>query len=180
MTATAKASHNLKIVDLNSADRSAKSAGEALKERRSASHVQPPDGKLREIDNELANQIQADIREFANTLSTKYKIDIATTSRSFPGDSPLALDVTIKMSALHGLGFNRFSDALLREKGKKHGLRAKHYGVSFLVEGTEHIIKGFDENPNGKEPFVILQNPSGQVLALVSDTVKVLKQKGIL
>lgn len=173
---------DMKIVSFNNGSdaKPNKSIGESLKESKNAKRLEPANNMAREITPDMAKELQEQLYSKAIELGDEHKVYVAYVMESFDDRPIFQQDVTIKFSAAHPLGYDRYAVDLLQGRGTRFRFKPSYYGLLFLKGGVEHVIKGIDVDNTKNEANVIIGTPQGSVIAPAKSVYRWLKDKGVI
>lgn len=141
--------------------------------------VQPPNDMAREITKDAAQRIRDRIHAEAQSAADEEKLFMCYVINDFDSVNTLSQDVTIKLSAAHPLGYDRFTQDLLEGKGRSVKFKPEYYGKAFVKSGVEYIITGVDMT-NKDNPYVLLRSPDGSMLADCASVYRYMKKQDLL
>lgn len=139
--------------------------------------IQMPEGHLRRITPEIAEQIKERVNQAAIDAAAEFGIEVSLVlQRLDESDERLEQDITVRFSAKDPIGHDRLTKALLR-RGHKYKIPAGLFGHSFIRKNSEHIITGIDDTDK-KQIVMRLKTPHGNIRADAKAVVKFLRTTG--
>ncbi len=175
-----QAARDMTVVSFSKEQQTQQSVGEALKEKKNAKYLTADNGMAREITRDMSEDIQHSLYQHAAEKAKEHGLFVSYVMDTFTDEATFQQDVTMKFSASHPLGYDRFAADLIEGKGAKHKFKPEYYGMLFFKHGIEHVIKGIDTEGSSGKPQVILGIPDGNIAAPAKDVHKWLKAKGII
>lgn len=175
-----EAARDITVVSFSKDQDQKRTIGEALKERKNAKLLSAENDMSREITRDMSEDIQHKLYAHAVEIAKEKGLFVSYVMNTFTDEAVFQQDVTMKFSASHPLGYDRFAADLIEGKGMKHKFKPEHYGLLFFKNGIEHVLKGIDTEGSNGHPQVILGIPNGNISAPAKDVHKWLKAKAVI